>query len=121
MSACRQCGFPDAEPASGLCLNCRQLMVKPDNPPKAVNIAGRPVELKDMKSMDETRRWREFAAMLKANRGRTLAFLVDCGPGYEGKGDRYIAGVKALVPDVTVIGRLCTRVPGCEMILFKLP
>lgn len=116
MSACKQCGFPTGVDDTGLCLNCRQLKAKPDATSKRKELHGVPFD--DMKQVEEEQRFVKIAEHLKQNPGKVIAVMVDCGPGYEDKGDRYIRGVRKLVPGVKVVGRQPWVING-ELIKFR--
>lgn len=121
MERCRQCGTPEAKEAlnDGLCPSCLRLREAPDGLSKATHIAG--VPFTDMKQVDEDKRLKVVAAYLNENRGKIIGVMVDTGPGYEDKGDRYVRTIRQLVPTVKLIGRFPGPRPGVETIQFLKP
>lgn len=113
---CRQCGVILEDP--GLCPECAKLEVLPDKIADWKQLTGVPFQ--DMKSLDETKRWEVIVGHLKAHPGKKIAVMVDCGPSYEGKAERYIQGVTRLLPAVKVMGRKPGPVRGVESIIFQL-
>lgn len=114
---CRQCGRPIIIGFDGLCAECVSLRDKPDATASRTHLAG--VPFKDMKQVDEVDRFKLIADHLRKNRGKSVAVLVESDPDNQGKGDRYIAGVKALIPEAQV-RRTSGLAPETETIIFKL-
>lgn len=114
---CRQCGQPILIGVDGLCAECTALRDKPDATASRTQLAG--VPFKDMKQVDEVDRFKLIADQLRQNQGKNIAVLVENDLSNQGKGDRYIAGVKALVPEVQV-RRAPGVVPATETLIFKL-
>lgn len=114
---CRQCGLEIVVGLDGLCAECVALKDKPDELSKQTNLRG--VPFKDMKQVDEQDRFKLIAGHVTKNPGKSVAVFVECGGEYKGKGDRYIAGVKAIVPKVTV-QRKPGPVIGTETLVYKL-
>lgn len=116
---CRQCGKKNGiNPASGLCAGCAELQANPDGLSRRTHIGKTP--FKDMKKLDEPARIRLIAEYLKKMPGAVVAVLVDTGEGYEGKGDRYLASIRELLPTVELVGR-SPVVTGGEMLKVRLP
>ena len=78
------------------------------------------VPFMDMKPIDENDRFDAIAKILKDTPGKAVAVMVDCGPGFEGKGDRYVKAIRAKVPGVSILYRGPGPVPNSEIINFKL-
>ena len=74
----------------------------------------------DMKKVDEKKRYDLIVKYLKENPGRCTAVMVESGGEYEGKGDRYIAGIRELIPDVELVSRKPGPVPETETILLRI-
>jgi hypothetical protein len=117
MKKCRQCSQPYTIGLDGLCPECSHLRDFPDATASRTQLAG--VPFRDMKQIDETDRFKLIAECLRNNRGKTVAVLVENDATNKGKGDRYIAGVKALVPEAQV-SRAPGLVKGTESLMFKL-
>lgn len=116
---CRQCGVPILEiREDGLCASCYILQDQPDGLSKRKSLMG--VPFRDMKHLDEDDRVKELARMLKEKPGLKIGFMVDCGPEYQGKGDRIIEKLSSVIPNVKVISRLVGPVNGVETITFTL-
>lgn len=118
MDRCRQCGWPYDVGQDGLCPNCRQLKQKPDALSKRKELGGVPFQ--DMKHLDEKDRINQIAEALQRWPDRDIAVLVDTGEGYADKGDRYIKGVRELVPRVSLVARVPGPAAGVETITFRL-
>jgi hypothetical protein len=115
---CRQCGAPILIGADGLCADCVNLRDKPDTTATRTQLHG--VPFKDMKQIDEADRFKMIAGHLKANPGKNVAVMVESGGKYEGKGDRYIAGVQKEAPEATVVKRGPGLVSATETIIFRI-
>jgi len=114
---CRQCGLEILIGVDGLCADCVNLKDKPDGTAERTQLGGIP--FKDLKQIDEADRFQVIAGHLRANRGKNVAVMVESTGRNKGKGDRYIAGVKAIVSDVQV-ERAAGILPGTETLIFKL-
>lgn len=117
MKTCRQCGQPFAGSPDGLCKDCRQLRDHPDALSKRKTLAGVPFE--DAKQLDESARFQLIVNRLKERPGEVIGVMVDTGPGHEDKGDRYVRGIRALLPAVKLIRRTPGPAPGCETLVFQ--
>lgn len=115
---CRQCGLEILIGVDGLCADCVNLKDKPDGTAARTHLSG--VPFKDLKQIDEIDRFQVIAGHLRANRGKNVAVMVESTGRNKGKGDRYIAGVKAIVNEVQV-ERAAGILSGTEMLIFKLP
>lgn len=117
---CQQCGVPILlnTGTDQLCEDCFQLKQRPDDLSKRKQMFGVPFE--DMKHVDEDGRIKVIVDALKNNPGKLIGFMVDTGPAYQGKGDRYIEKLRAVLPNVKVVSRNPGPVKGCETIGFKL-
>lgn len=71
----------------------------------------------DLADMEEDNRIRLIAKYVNA--GQTVAFVVDTGSGYEGKGDRYINKLLVLVPFLKIDYRGAGPVANTETIRVK--
>ena len=71
-----------------------------------------------MKQLDEPERFKMIADLLVKNPGKKIAVFVDCGDGHADKGDRYIRGIRALVPKVKLEGRRPGPVKEGETLIF---
>lgn len=101
---CRQCGAPILDDSiDGLCAGCDFLKKNPDPLTKRKELGG--VPFRDMKHMGEDERIKFIVEKLKTMPGKNVAVLVDCGPDHQGKGDRYIEKIRALLPSVKLISR----------------
>jgi hypothetical protein len=74
----------------------------PDGLSKRTELDG--VPFKDLANLKEDDRIDEIAKKAMFSFG-TVGFLVDCGPEYEMKGDRYIRKLKEKYPKITVLER----------------
>ena len=117
MSKCRQCGLEILIGDDGLCAECVSLKERPDATSERKELGGVPFQ--DMKQIDEADRFKLIADYARDNPGKSIALLVENDAANKGKGDRYIAGVKAQVPEVQV-RRTAGVVRGTETIIFKL-
>lgn len=115
---CRQCGKEYQIGLDGLCPDCQQLKDHPDELSAKTHLYG--VPFKDMKQVDEADRPARVAKVIQENPGANIGVIVDCGPGYKGKPERFIAAVAKLVPGVQAKKRR-GPVPGAETITFHLP
>lgn len=115
---CRRCGWPFGVAPDGLCENCRRLQSKPDELSTSKTFRGVPFQ--DLKQVDESDRFVEIAACLTRNPGQKIAVMVDTGPGFEDKGDRYIKGVRILAPKTRVVNRFPGPARNSETIVFTL-
>jgi hypothetical protein len=117
---CRQCGVPilDLHPSNGrLCDGCRKFQENPDELSKRKTFRGIP--FKDMKHMDEDDRIKMIAQMLSERPTDVIGLMVETSMDCLGKGDRYIEKIRALVPDVKVLGRYPGPAPETEVIKFR--
>lgn len=73
----------------------------------------------DLKQIDEVDRFKVIANHISDNPGKAIVVLVESDAPNKSKGDRYIAGVKSLVPKVGV-QRCAGAVSGTETLIFKL-
>lgn len=117
MKLCRQCRQPIVIGVDGLCADCVSLRDRPDATSTRTHLAG--VPFKDMKQVDEDDRFKLIADTLRSHRGKNIGVLVESDQANRDKGDRYIAGVKAIVPNVQV-RRSPGVVPETETIIFRL-
>jgi hypothetical protein len=101
----------------GLCDSCRKLKENPDGLSKKTSIGGIP--FKDMKHLDEDDRVKELVRMLNEKPTQVIGFMVDNGPEHQGKGDRIIEKVKALLPTVNILRRCNGPVANVETISFR--
>lgn len=76
-------------------------------------------EFEDMKQVDETDRFKLIVARLKERPGEIIGVMVEAGPGNEDKGDRYVRGIRALLPAVKLIRRTPGPAKGVETIVFR--
>lgn len=114
---CRQCGKGIVIGLDGLCAECVALKEKPDGLSKLTKLGGVPFQ--DMKKLDEQARFLLIADHINKNPGKNVAVMVERGGENKGKGERYIAGVKAILQNVTV-RRAQGLVAGTETLIFKL-
>ena len=114
---CRQCGTTTEDYADGLCAGCAILRTFPDPLSEQKTIAGKPFA--DLKQVDEADRFKQIAHHLRANSGKIIGVLVDSGPAYEGKAERYIASIKSELPKVRFLDRKPFK-PGSELLRFIL-
>jgi hypothetical protein len=114
----RQCGLTSLIMLDGLCPDCVNLRDRPDETSKRASLGGIP--FKDLKQVDEADRFKMIANQLRSNPGKTVAVIVEFGGQHAGKGDRYIAGVKAQLPEAKVEARLVGWLEGTETIMFTL-
>lgn len=114
---CRQCGLAILIGEDGLCAECVSLRDRPDATATRTHLNGIPFQ--DMKQIDEVDRFKLIADKVKSNPGKTIAVLVEYGGANRGKGDRYIAGVRAHLPEVEV-SRSIQLVKGIETLVFKI-
>jgi len=114
---CRQCGLEVLIGLDGLCADCVSLRDKPDGVSKMTSLGG--VPFKDMKQLDEPERFKLIADFLLNNPGQIIQVYVENTGANKGKGDRYIAGVLALVP-LASVRRAAGVVPRTETLIFRL-
>jgi hypothetical protein len=108
MTNCRQCGVPilfGIRPDK-LCVECRTLKETPDPLSNRKDLGGIPFQ--DLKQNDEDERIKIIVNHLIQNPGKIISVMVDYGPAYEGKGDRYAQKVLALA----VKAKLVKRIPN---------
>lgn len=78
------------------------------------------VPFRDMKHLDEDERVKELARLLLETPRLKIGFMVDCGPDYQGKGDRIIEKLRAILPGVKLVSRCHGPVRGVETLTFSL-
>jgi hypothetical protein len=100
MIRCRQCGIPMEESKNGLCAGCDLLETLPDGLAHKKTLHGIP--FMDMKTLDEVKRIKAIVEMLQQHPGKKIMVMVDSGPGYEDKADRWIAEIRKQLPQVRV-------------------
>lgn len=116
---CRQCGVPLLELRDdGLCASCYILQKEPDELSKRKELLGVPFQ--DMKHLDEDDRVKELARILKEKPGITIGFMVENSAEYQGKGDRILEKLRALLPEVKLLRRNNGPIAGIETLTFKL-
>ncbi len=116
---CRKCGRSFEVGDDNQCASCRELERHPDALSKKTSLGG--AVFADLQKFDEGERIRQIAQYLTASPGRLVGVMVETSPGYEGKGDRYVKGVRELVPAVQIAKRNPGPVRGVETICFILP
>lgn len=114
---CRQCGKLE-ETNNGLCAECEVLQALPDATASQKTFLGKP--FKDCKQIDEEQRFDVIVKNAENMRGKILGVMVDHGPGYEGKGDRYVAEILKRNPSIEIVKRFLMN-PKVEVIKIKLP
>jgi len=107
-----------SEETSGLCEECINLRNQPDSLSNRKHLFG--VPFKDVKQVDEDGRIKQITTWLAVNPGKTIGVMVDYGPQHQGKADRYIEKVKALLPEAKVVKRFIGPTPGIETLGFSL-
>lgn len=116
---CPKCGVPMLEKTmTGLCEECFQWSLKPDGLSKRKRLFGVPFE--DLKHLDEDERIKQIVGHVKRMPGKVVAFMVDKSPEYQGKGDRWIEKIKALLPGVKIKDRYDGPVKNVETIHLTL-
>ena len=73
---------------------------------------------RDIADFPEDERIDIIVQQLKDNPGKKLAFIVDSGAGYLGKAERYIAKIKAKLPDVILRGTQDGPVPNTTAVFM---
>lgn len=114
---CRQCNLEILIGEDGLCADCVSLRNHPDATASRTSLAGIPFQ--DMKQIDEADRFKLIANHLKSNPGQNIGVLLESDPANSGKADRYIAGVRTLVPGATAVKKPGV-VAGTVTVIFKL-
>lgn len=117
MLSCKQCGVPLLDDrVEALCDNCIMLRDSPDKLSKRTKIGSIPFQ--DMKQLDEDNRIKEIVKHIKSNPGRAVLVMVDRGPAYQGKADRYLEKIRTFLPNVRLVDRF--NGPGEEVESLKL-
>lgn len=116
---CRQCGVPTLGEMNpdGLCVDCADLQKTPDGLSKRKTLMSIPLE--DLKQVDEDERIKRISDALKSNPGKIMSLLVDAGPAYHGKGDRYISKIQLICPQVKLVSRFRGPVKNCETLNLR--
>lgn len=116
---CRQCGVPLLEETktSGLCDGCHNLKTTPDALSKRKHLGTVPFE--DMKQIAEDDRIRKLADHLTRHPGHVVTVIVDFGPAYHGKGDRYLEKLYSILPKVKLISRKAGPIKDAETLNLR--
>lgn len=115
---CAQCGVPMLDlNDTRLCAMCLSLQQHPDEFSKRKDIFGIPMT--DLKLLEENQRILQIVSKLKEMPGKSIGVLVDSGPQYQGKADRYLEKIKSLLPTVILEYKGPSPFPLTDLLKFR--